>query len=72
MMSQIDRVIADQAYILDCLCAYRDITNSGDCNDCMNRECNIKPRAGQLVRYNCAYYQKNRKVVDNDSEGSDN
>ena len=57
-MSRLDDTIADVAYILDTLMAYRNIVKSGDCNSCQNRACEWKPNPGQLVRYNCPYYQK--------------
>ena len=59
---RIDLVIADQAYILDALMAYRNIVESGDCNNCkVQRECEVKPKPGQLVRYNCPFYQRGGK-----------
>lgn len=55
-MRRIDKTIADVAYILDVLMAYRDITESGDCNTCKNEYCDWKPMPGQQVRYNCPHY----------------
>ena len=57
-MSRLDKAIADVAYILDCMMAYRQIARAGDCNNCKNsKECTLKPRPGQLVRYNCPHYK---------------
>ncbi len=55
-MSRLDEAIASVAYILDCLRAYRDIVNSGDCNRCDNKGCEWKPKVGELVRYNCPFF----------------
>lgn len=58
-MAKIDDVIADVAYILDCLRAYRSIVNSGDCNNCRNQKrCDFSPEIGTLVRYNCPFYKR--------------
>lgn len=56
-MSRLDDTIADVAYILDTLMAYRNIVQTGNCNSCkVQKECEIKPMPGQLVRYNCPFY----------------
>lgn len=34
----------------------KEIWDSGDCNDCRNRQCEWKPKLGQLVRFNCPHY----------------
>lgn len=50
-MSKLDDAIANVAYILDALMAYRNIVESGDCNNCKaQRKCEVKPKLGQLVR----------------------
>lgn len=54
--TKLDDLIAQKAYELDCLRAYRNIVDSGDCNDCQNKECEWKPKIGNLVRYNCPHY----------------
>ena len=56
-MSRLDDVISDVAYILDTLMAYRRIAESGDCNRCMKKDCKYVPDPGQLVRYNCPFYE---------------
>jgi hypothetical protein len=56
-MSRLDKAIADVAYILDCLMAYRNMIEAGDCNSCKNKNCGCKPKPGQLVRYNCPHYK---------------
>ena len=68
-MSRLDEAIASVAYILDCLMAYRNIVESGDCNICKNKDCQWKPKPGQLVRYNCPFYTKKeeQKHVDADA-----
>jgi len=56
-MSRLDDVIADVAYILDTLIVYRNITETGNCNICKNKDCQWKSKPGQLVRYNCPHYK---------------
>lgn len=59
-MSKLDDTIADVAYILDTLMAYRNIVQTGNCNSCrMARTglCPYLPKVGQLVRYNCPLYK---------------
>ena len=43
----------------------KEITESGDCNTCIYRDCVVKPKLGQLVRYNCYSYMK-REVKANE------
>ena len=53
-MAKIDNVIAMQAYILDVLMAYRNISKLPTCNECKaKRDCPYAPKPGQKVRYNC-------------------
>jgi len=56
-MSRLDDTIANVAYILDTLMAYRIITETGNCNTCKSKDCQWKPKPGQLVRYNCPHYE---------------
>jgi len=56
-MNRLDDVIADVAYILDTLMAYRNIAETGNCNTCKNKDCQWIPKPGQLVRYNCPHYK---------------
>ena len=56
-MDRIDKAIADVAYILDTLMAYRNIVQTGDCNRCkIKKECGVSPKPGEIVRYNCVFY----------------
>ena len=58
-MSRLDDAISQTAYILDCLMVLRNIYDSGSCNDCGSiRVCQCKPKLGQMVRYNCPFYEK--------------
>jgi len=60
-MSRLDDAIADVAYILDTLMAYRNIVQSGNCcNTCYNKNCEWKPKPGQLIRYNCPHYEQRK------------
>ena len=55
----LNEMIASVAYLLDTLRAYRNIIESGDCNRCgVSKECKYKPKPGQLVRYNCPFYER--------------
>ena len=58
-MSRLDDAIANVAYILDTLMAYRRITETGDCNSCgCQKKCEWAPQLGETVRYNCPFYRK--------------
>jgi hypothetical protein len=57
MKTKLDEAITDQAYILDSLVTLREIYRSGCCNDCANLDCKYRPKAGELVRYNCPFYK---------------
>ena len=56
-MDRLNKAISDVAYILDSLILLRQIQQKGDCNICKNRDCEYKPKAGQIVRYNCPFYK---------------
>lgn len=57
-MSKLDSAIIDVAYVLNTLKAYRNIVDSGCCNDCSKqKECRYAPKPGALVRYNCPFYK---------------
>ena len=58
-MSRIDDAISNVAYILDALMAFRNIIDSGHCNCCGKKKtCEYAPKPGQLVRYNCPFYEQ--------------
>lgn len=61
-MDRLNNAISDVAYILDSLCLLRNILETGSCNDCKYREdcCDIVPKPGQMVRYNCVYYRREK------------
>jgi hypothetical protein len=57
--TKLDKAIEEVAYILDCLTAYRSITEKGCCNDCkFKRGCKCCPKPGEVVRYNCPLYER--------------
>lgn len=59
MKTKLDKAIEEVAYILDCLTAYRTITEKGCCNDCkFRRGCKSCPKPGEVVRYNCPLYER--------------
>ena len=45
-------------YLYDCLSALKNIHETGDCNNCTHKNCGYLPEVGQMVRYNCPFYQK--------------
>lgn len=64
-MDKLNNAIANTAYILDCLRNLRSIYETGDCNNCaVEVVCDFKPRPGQMVRYNCPFYEKNGEQHD--------
>lgn len=39
--------------------ALKEIWDSGDCNDCLHQNnCTIRPKLGQLARFNCYQYER--------------
>lgn len=54
---KLNKTIADVAYILDSLILLRQIQQTGDCNNCKNRDCGYMPKVGQMVRCNCPFYK---------------
>ena len=57
-MSRLDDAIANVAYILDTLIAYRNITKTGNCNECGKKgKCEYIPKLGEQVRYNCPFFE---------------
>lgn len=58
-MNELDEAIANTAYILDSLITLRNICKTGCCNDCKGvNGCRYKPEFGQMVRYNCPFYER--------------
>ena len=58
-MSRLDDAISNVAYILDSLMAYRNISETGNCNTCrISSTCPYAPKAGRIVRYNCPLHVK--------------
>ena len=57
-MNKLNNAIVNTTYILDCLRALRSILETGDCNNCEAKNCVYKPKAGQMIRYNCPFYEK--------------
>lgn len=73
-MSRLDDAIANIAYIFDSLRVYRDIEQSGSCNNCKNGKsyaCGYLPKPGQLVRYNCPFYDREPEGNDLDDRRGD-
>ena len=61
-MARLDQEIKRQECILECLTTLRDIYNTGDCNICAKQKgCKYAPKPGEMVRYNCPFYEAERK-----------
>lgn len=62
-MSRLNDAIAQVAYILDVMMAYRNIVETGRCcNECAAANtCRRAPDPGQLVRYNCPLFVERKK-----------
>ena len=62
--TKVNKVISDLYWVIDCLKAYQEITQSGSCNDCdIAKACQCKPKLGELVRYNCPFYKRKGKDI---------
>ena len=58
-MNRLNEAISNVAYILDTLIAYRNVEETGCCNNCTKRiKCEYAPKAGHMVRYNCPFYER--------------
>lgn len=52
----LEELIKQKYYEIDCLKALDKIVKSGNCNTCKKVKCEYSPKPGQLVRYNCPHY----------------
>ena len=43
--------------LADIVRAYDDIMSLHDCNDCEKKDCQYKPKPGQMVRINCPLWE---------------
>ena len=57
-MDKLDKAIVDVACILDSLIAFRDIAKTGNCGTCNDMECKYRPEPGQVVVFNCPFYEE--------------
>ena len=58
---------SDHRQLAEWLKALKEIWDSGDCNDCLHQKnCTIRPKLGQMVRYNC--YQYERKIQNDNAD----
>ncbi len=63
MADKKDELINIIGYMFQCLTDYKSILESGDCNTCaVSSECKYKPRLGELVRFNCMFYEKANNI----------
>lgn len=54
-----DKLNSSIEYLLQCLAEYKSIIESGDCNTCeIANTCKYKPKLGELVRFNCMFYER--------------
>ena len=50
---------SEHRQLAEWLKALKEIWDSGDCNDCLHsKNCTIRPKLGQMVRYNCYQYER--------------
>ena len=61
---------AEHRQMAEWLKALKEIWDSGDCNDCLHsKNCTIRPKLGQMVRYNCYQYKRR---IDEEVNADDN
>lgn len=53
----LDKAISETAYVLECIATLKSIQESGNCNDCADRDCIYRPKLGRMVRYNCMFFK---------------
>ena len=53
-----EQLISLYRQLAEWLRALKEIWDSGDCNTCANKNCKMKPKLGQLVRFNCFFYEE--------------
>ena len=57
-----DDMISDGYYVIDSLNCLKNIMDSGNCNTCLKKKaCEIAPKPGEHVRYNCFAYLGDEK-----------
>ena len=57
-------VIGIVNHLQQILMVYKEITSLPNCNDCVRGDCDIKPKAGSMVRFNCHKHIKLDKEPD--------
>lgn len=57
-MSELDDIFTDLKHITDCILAYRRIINMPNCNDCGIKDCEVKPKWYDPIRYNCPLWRE--------------
>lgn len=56
-----DRLYMALRFIEDCMLFYRRMKDLPTCNDCARKnDCEYVPGWGELVRYNCPHWEKER------------
>lgn len=59
MASKAKKCASDFNQLASWLKALKEIWDSGACNDCnFSGHCEIQPKVGQLVRFNCYHFSK--------------
>lgn len=57
-----DKLNSNIEYLLQCLADYKSIVESGNCNICaIAKTCKYKPKWGELVRFNCMFYERSKE-----------
>ena len=59
-MIDTSKAISETAYILECIATLKSIQESGNCNDCADRDCIYRPKLGRMVRYNCMFFKEGK------------
>ena len=59
-MVDTSKAINETAYVLECIATLKSIQESGSCNDCAVKGCKYRPKLGNLVSYNCPFYERKK------------
>lgn len=59
-----DEIIGMVNHLSQILMVYKEITSLPNCNDCARGDCDIAPKAGSMVRFNCYKHIKADRELD--------
>lgn len=64
-IERMQKYLEENRQLAEWLRALKEIWDSGDCNDCSHQHnCTIRPKLGQLVRFNCYQYERGVRAND--------